>query len=92
MREFQKCQKCGKLYCQIDQTGPSIGGFGDIMLQSDETVCTSCGGTVIWVDEGGSPLSAYKRFEEANSHLRLGCLYGISALIFFLILYFLVLK
>jgi len=92
MKEFQKCQKCGKVFARIDRTGPSIGGIGEAMRHSDEKVCPSCGGPVIWVDDSNSPLSAYRRMEEANRHLRLGCLFGVVAVIGFLILYFLVLK
>lgn len=92
MREFQKCQKCGKVFAQIDRTGASIGGIGEIMRHSDEKVCPSCGGTVVWVDDGGSPLSAYRHIEDANRQLRLGCLWGIIALLGFLLLYYFVLK
>jgi len=121
MREFQKCQKCGKVYAQIDRTGPSIGGMGDIMRHAGKTICPSCLGPVIWVDDRGSPMSADMRtgysqakeefstdierakheyhermrsipMDEADRHLRLGCLWGIVALIGFLILYHFVMK
>jgi ribosomal protein S27AE len=88
MREIQRCRKCGHVFAKIDRSGPSIGGMGDIMRHSDDRVCPRCGGSVIWVDEGGSPLSAYKRMEEANRHLRLACLWGAIALIGWLIIYF----
>jgi hypothetical protein len=88
--ELQKCQTPGKVFSQIERTGPSIGGIGEIMRHSDEKVCPNCGGPVIWVDYKGSPLSAYKRMEEANRHLRLGCIGGIIALIGFLALYYFV--
>jgi len=92
MSEFQKCQKCGKTFARIDQTGPSIGGMGDIMRHAGEKMCPSCGGPVIRVDDNGSPMSAYERMEEANRHMRLGCLWGIVALIGWLLSYFFVAK
>jgi len=74
MREIQKCRRCGKTFSEITRTGPSIGSMGDIMRHSDEKACPYCGGSVIWVNEKGDPLSSYKRMEEANRHLKLGCL------------------
>ena len=88
MREIQRCRKCGQVFAQIDRSGPSIDVLGDTMRQSGDKVCRRCGGSVIWVDYGGSPLSDYKRMEEANRHLRLGCLWGVVALIGWLIIYF----
>lgn len=92
MSEFQKCQKCGRTFARFDRTGPSIGEMGDIMRRAGEKVCPSCGGPVIWVDDGGSPMSPHKRMEEANRHLRLGILWGIVALIGWLFLYYFVLR
>ncbi len=76
----------------IDRTGPSIGGLGDIMRHAEEKMCPRCGGRVIWVDDSSSPMSAYKRMEEANCHMRLGCLWVIVALIGWLILYYFYVK
>lgn len=63
--------------------------MGDIMRHSDEKICPHCGGQVIWTDTDGAPMSPYKRMQDANRHLRLGCLYGIIAIIGCIILYFL---
>lgn len=92
MSELQRCQKCGQVFDQIDRTGPLTGGIGELMRHADEKVCPSCGGRVIWIDDSGSPMSAFERMEEANRHMRLGCLWGIVALIGFFILYYFVLK
>ena len=92
MNEFQRCQKCGTTFTRIDRTGPSIGGMGDIMRHADEKMCSRCGGRVIWVNDSGSPMSAYKRMEEANRHMKLGFLWGIVALIGWLIFYYFCVK
>lgn len=92
MSEFQKCQGCGRISAQIDRIGPSIGGIGEIMRLADEKSCPHCGGPVIWVDDRGSSMNACKRMEEANRHMRLGCLWGILALMGFLVFYYCVLK
>ena len=92
MRETQRCQDCGHVFSEIERTGPSLGGIGDIMRHAGEKACPRCGGAVKWVSQGGSPLSANKRLEEAHHHLRLGCLWGAIAggiaLIGFLIAHF----
>lgn len=87
MTEYQKCRKCGYVFAQIDRSGPSIGGFGDIMRHGDETMCPHCGGSVIWVDSTDLPLSPYKRMEDAKRHMKLGCLYGIVALLGWLLFF-----
>ena len=92
MSEFQKCQKCGRTFAQLDRSGSSIGEMGDIMRRADDKMCPICGGRVIWVDDSGSPMSAYKRMEDANRHLRLGCLWGLVALIGWLLFYYFVLR
>jgi DNA-directed RNA polymerase subunit RPC12/RpoP len=92
MSEFQKCQKCGTTFTRIDRTGPSIDGMGDITRHADEKMCPCCGGRVIWVDDSGSPMSAYRRMGEVNRHMRLDCLWGIVALIGWLIFYYFYVK
>ncbi len=92
MKDIQKCQKCGKVFSQMVRAGPSKGGIGDIMRQANTMTCPNCGGSVIWVNEANVPLSAHERMEEANRQLRLGCIWGIVAIIgllaFFVAKYF----
>ena len=92
MSEFQKCQRCGNVFAQIDRTGPSIGGISEIMRHVDEKECPSCGGPVIWVDDRGYPMNAYRRMKEANLSMIVGCLGVLVALIVILILHYFVLR
>jgi DNA-directed RNA polymerase subunit RPC12/RpoP len=88
MRESQKCQKCGRSFTRIDRTGPYIEGMGDIMRRVKEKTCPGCGGRVIWVDENGTPMNTYKSIEESNKHFRLGCLWGVVALVGFILFHY----
>ena len=90
MRETQKCRKCGKTFSQIERTGPFLGGMGETMRHSEDKKCPHCGGSVIWIDENGSPLSACKRMEDANRHFRLGVLWAVIAILAYLAAYFLI--
>ncbi|MGD0294281.1 MAG: hypothetical protein ABSB30_10530 [Terracidiphilus sp.] len=90
MREIQKCRRCGHVFCEIERSGPSPVGLGHISLHAGEKLCPRCGGPVVWVDESGSPLSAYKRLEEANWHQRQGCLLLAIIVLLGLILSFVV--
>jgi len=92
MSEFQKCQTCGRTFARFDRSGAPVGGMGDLMRHADEKRCPSCGGRVIWVDDRGSPMSAYKRMEAANRNMRLGCLCGVVSLIGWLLFYFFVIR
>jgi len=92
VRECQKCRKCGKVFAEVDRNASSIGGTSDLFRHVDEKTCPRCGGSVIWVDEDDQPLSISKRVEEVNRHLRLGCLWGIIALLGLFLLWYLVLR
>ena len=87
MREYQKCRRCGRIFAQIDRSGSPISVMSESMRRAEEKECPDCGGPVIWVDNQDSPLSENKQMEEANRHLRMGCLWSFIALILVYVLY-----
>jgi len=93
---FRECQKCGKIFEKIEISSPIQESIiiGQIVRPSDKKVCPNCGGSVIWVDEKGSPLNDYnyRWIEEDNRHRGVDYIWKIIALIGFLVFSYFVLK
>ncbi|MDD5016574.1 MAG: zinc ribbon domain-containing protein [Eubacteriales bacterium] len=83
MREIFRCQKCGKVFTVLDKTGPDFGM--SYTYHADETICSHCGGNVIWVDEYDEPLSGYRKMEKSRRGFKLVCLFTAIAVIMFVL-------
>lgn len=78
--ERQVCQRCGHIFAAIEVNTVTFHSPGRIIRISEERKCLRCGGLVLWVSGGSTPLSAKRRIAEMRRHLKMALLWVVVAL------------
>jgi predicted RNA-binding Zn-ribbon protein involved in translation (DUF1610 family) len=83
--ERQICRRCKTVFATTSGSPVTAHSIGRIQRIVSEHRCPKCGGAVIWVGSGGTPLSYRHRVADVRRHLGMALLWiAVAALLVFL--------